>query len=178
MLTTILLSGLCGVALTVVLWVCIKWHKRNQGNPPGETITDSMVCKMLKEKKCNILEDPGNPEWILFEFEGNHYFIRMCGNYCELHAAMSMENSCYDPAITRSVCNNEMRNITCGHMWYDEASSRLLVTVFSIHKTYRHLKISFYDLLQCVFYMFHTFDEIYRHHTHSKETNNNDKVFS
>jgi hypothetical protein len=114
----------------------------------------------------------------LFEFEGNHYFIRMCGNYCELHAAMSMENSCYDPAITRSVCNNEMRNIACGHMWYDEASSRLLVTVFSIHKTYRHLKISFYDLLQCVFYMFHTFDEIYRHHTHSKETNNNHKVFS
>ena len=95
MLTTILLSGLCGVALTVVLWVCIKWHKRNQGNPPGETITDSMVCKMLKEKKCNILEDPGNPEWILFEFEGNHYFIRMCGNYCELFTqSTTFRNQC------------------------------------------------------------------------------------
>lgn len=178
MFTTILFSGLCGVALTVVLWVCIKWYKRNQDNAPGEKITDSMVRKMLTEKKCVIIEDSGNPEWILFEFDGKHFFIRVCGKYCELHAATNNINAYFDPAIAESVCNNEMRNITCGHMWHDKANSRLLVTVFSIHKTYKHLKHSFYDLLQCVYYMFNTFEELYNQRVHGKAEDNNNKVYS
>ena len=178
MLTTILLSALLGMALTVVLWVFIRWYNRNQDNPSGEVITDSMVRKMLKEKGCSVVDDNENPDWIQFMYDGKQFFIRVCGSYCEVHAGMFLEKSRFDTDITRNICNNEMRNITCGHMWYDEANSRLLVTAFSIHKTYKHLKISFYNMLQCVYYMFSTFDELYHQQAHGNDTNVNNKMYS
>lgn len=179
MLTTILLSGLSGMALAAVLIMCIKRYKRNHANPPGEVITDSMIRKMLEENNCQVIEDKANPDWIQFMFDGKQFFIRVCGSYCEVHAGMYLDKSHFDSDLTRNLCNKEMRNITCGHMWYDETNSGLLVTVFSVHKTYKHLKMSFYDLLQCVYYMFNTFDELYRQQAvQANEANNNHKVFS
>lgn len=179
MYTTILLSVLLTLALSAVVVLCIKLHKHNSNFlSPGEEITDSMIRKMLKEYNCIIIDDNPNPDWIGFQFDGRPFFIRVCGSYCEVHTGMRLEASYYNPVIAKDLCNNEMRHYTCGHICYDDANHGLLVTVFSINKTYRHLKASFYDIIQCVYYMFNTFSDLYHENANSREINNDNKIYS
>lgn len=178
MFTTILLSVLLTLTLSAVVYLCVKFYKsRSDKLPHGEEITESVIRKMLKENNCTVIEDNPDTNWIKFKLDGRHFFIRVCGSYCEVHAGIRLDRY-YNPAIVRELCNNEMRNFTCGHIWYDEANSGLLVTVFSIDKTYAHLKASFYDMIQCVIYMFNTFGELYDGKTNGKEINNDNKIYS
>ena len=179
MFTTILLSVLLTLTLSAVVYLCIKLYKsRRDKLSHGEEITESMIRKMLNENNCTVIDNDPDNDWIRFKLDGRHFFIRVCGSYCEVHAGIRLDRYVYNPAIARDLCNNEMRNFTCGHIWYDEANSGLLVTVFSIDKTYVHLKASFHDMIQCVIYMFNTFGELYDEKTKGRETSNDNKVYS
>ena len=179
MFTTILLSALLTLTLSAVVYLCVKLYKRN-GNKlsPGEEITESMIRKMLKENNCIVIDDNPDPDWIEFQLDGKQFFIRVCGSYCEVHTGARLEASYYNPAIARDLCNNEMKRFTCGHIWYDAANTALLVTVFSINKTYKHLKISFHDMIECAYYMLNTFGELYQEKVNGREINNDNKVYS
>lgn len=179
MFTTILLSVLITLTLSAVAYLCVKLYKRN-GNKlsPGEEITESMIRKMLKENNCTVIDDNPDPNWIEFQFDGRQFFIRACSSYCEVHTGMRLESSYYNPAIARDLCNNEMKRFTCGHIWYDDANNGLLVTVFSINKTYKHLKMSFNDMIQCVYYVLNTFAELYHEKVNGRGINNENKVYS
>lgn len=179
MFTTILLSVLLTLTLSAVVYLCVKLYKsRSDKLPNGEEITESMIRKMLKENGCIIVEKEEDPDWIEFQLDGRQFFIRVCDSYCEVHAGMRLEASYYNPAIARDLCNNEMKRFTCGHIWYDDANNGLLVTVFSINKTYKHLKMSFNDMIQCIYYMLNTFAELYHEKVNGRETNNDNKVYS
>ena len=176
---TVLLSVLLALTLSVVVYLCIKLYKRNSNRlSHGEEITESMIRNVLKENNCIIIDDKQNSEWIEFQFDGRQFFIRVCGSYCEVHTGIRLGPSYYDPAIARDLCNNELRQFTCGHIWYDDANHGLLVTVFSINKTYRHLRNSFYDMIQCVYYMVNAFGDLYHEKVNGREINNDNKVYS
>lgn len=179
MFTTILLSVLLTLTLSAVVYLCVKLYKsRSDKLPNGEEITESMIRKMLKENGCIIVEKEEDPDWIEFQLDGRQFFIRVCDSYCEVHAGMRLEASYYNPAIARDLCNNEMRRYTCGHIWYDASNNGLFITVFSINKTYRHLKTSFYDMIQCVYYMLNTFGNLYHEKVNGREINNDNKIYS
>ena len=178
MFTTILLSVLLTLTLSVVVYLCVKLYKsRSDKLSHGEEITESMIRKMLNENNCTVIDVDQYSGWIKFKLDGRNFFIRVCGSYCEVHAGIRLDTS-YNPAIVRYLCNNDMSHFTCGHIWYDEDNSGLLVTVFSIDKTYVHLKASFYDMIQCVIYMFNTFGELYDEKTNGREISNDNKVYS
>ena len=88
---TVLLSVLLALALSVVVYLCIKLYKRNSNRlSHGEKITESMIRKMLKENNCIIIDDKQNSGWIEFQFDGRQFFIRVCGSYCEVHTGMRL----------------------------------------------------------------------------------------
>jgi hypothetical protein len=177
MFTTILLSALITLTLSAVVYFCVKSYKsRSDKRSQREEITESMIRNMLMEKGCNIIEDEGNPDWIRFEKDAVHYFIRIRGMFCEVHCAMQFSKENYDPALTQKLVDNEMRNITCCHMWYDEEHSSILSTVFSIQKTYDHLQSSFYDMIQCIYYGYNVFNDFYQNA--AKQMSNDNKYFS
>ena len=137
-----------GARVGVILDWSTKWYagKKDFSN---NLIEDYNLRKMLKENNCTVIDDNPDPDWIEFQLDGKQFFIRVCGSYCEVHAGIRLDSS-YNPAIVRDLCNNDMSHFTCGHIWYDEDNSGLLVTVFSINKTYAHLKASFYKHLNQV----------------------------
>ena len=50
---------------------------------------------------------------------------------------------------------------TCGHIWYDKEKNGLIINVFSIQKSYEHLKMSFGDMIEYMHYMYSAFYDIY-----------------
>ena len=158
--TTLLLTISAGSIAAVVL-LCIIFNKLSRKEPKQCEINDSMLREMLMQNGCRILDDVSNFDWIEFVYQSHNYSIRGCGNFCEIRAGILLRDGYYQPELIKNICEGEMMGFTCGHIWYDKEKNGLIINVFSIQKSYEHLKMSFGDMIEYMHYMYSAFYNIY-----------------
>lgn len=175
---TNLLFAISAVTLAAVVGQCILLYRQSKKQKKSTDITEEIVVEMLKKEGFLVVEVNASPDWIHFEYDSVKYFIRVCGVFCEIHTGIFLQKEQYEPGLTKQLCDNEMRDITCCHMCYDEAYHALRCTVFSVQKSFEHLQSSFYDMIQCIQYGCSAFNDLYQEKIKDGELNKGNKFFS
>ena len=175
---TALLFANSAVTLTVVVVLCILLYRQSKKQKKSTVITENMVAEMLKKEGYQVVEVKSSPDWIHFEYDSVKYFIRVCGEFCEIHTGILLQKEQFEPGLTKYLCDNEMRNITCCHLWYDEPNHALLCTAFGIQKSFEHLQSSFYNMMQCIQYGYSAFNDLYQEKIKGGESNKGNRFFS
>lgn len=175
---TIILLAFSVVTLAAVVALCFILHKQSKRQKESTDITEDMVADMLMKEEYQVVEVKSSPDWIHFEYNSIKYFIRICGDFCEIQTGMLLQKEHFEPGLAKQLCDNEMRNITCCHMRYDETNHALICTVFSIQKSFEHLQSSFNNMMQCIQYGYESFHALYQEKKQESEANKGNRFFS